>query len=212
MNQSDNFRESLDCSAIRNSHILQVVVWAVLRKNVAAGTSQNPPGVIGTLVIPEDGGHSGMCLFDSLVLRYELGKLRGRRTVEKFLVIDQSYSLQGDRISPNPLTVEHSLPSLREKFVSKFFGDLDRGDQSGVCPSADLIVCPNDNVGALRLLCSDWETVCDLFGRLDCDFDAKIVFESLQSAQERGLGRHPSRLKAGHWSTLTGSLGSGSEP
>src|ERR1700757_4724540 len=99
-----------------------------------------------------------MFLFDFLVQRYEVGKLRRRRTVEKFLVIDQSYSFQSDRIPPNPRTVKHSLPGLREKSVSKFFGHLDRGDQSRVCPFADLIVRPDDNVGAFPHLCSNWET------------------------------------------------------
>src|SRR3981189_3582179 len=64
-----------------------------------------------------------MFLFDFLVQRYEIGKLRRRRTVEKFLVIDQSYSFQSDRIPPNPPIVEHRLPGLREKSVSKFLGN-----------------------------------------------------------------------------------------
>src|SRR6185369_5168180 len=116
----------------------------------------------------------GFHLFDFLVQRYEIGKLRRRRTVEKFLVINQSYSFQSDRIPPNPPIVKHSLPGLREKSVSKFFGNLDRPDQSGVCPFADLIVRPNDNVGALRHLRSNWETVCNLLGGLDRDFESKI--------------------------------------
>ena len=120
-----------------------------------------------------------MFLFDFLVQRYEIGKLRRRRTVEKFLVINQSYSFQSDRIPPNPPIVKHSLPGLREKSVSKFCGNLDRPDQSGVCPFADLIVRPDDNVGALRHLRSNWETVCNLLGGLDRDFESKIVFEFL---------------------------------
>src|ERR1700720_1453902 len=106
----------------------------------------------------------------------------------------QSYSFQSDRIPPNPPIVEHSLPGFREKSVSKFFGNLDRPDQSGVCPFADLIVRPDDNVGALRHLRSNWETVCNLLGGLDRDFESKIVFEFLCRDRLESLasvGVHP---------------------
>src|SRR5215469_12391963 len=118
-----------------------------------------------------------MFLFDFLVERYKFRKLRRRRIVEKFLVIDQSYSLQGDRISPNPISVKHSLPGFRENLVSNFFRDLGRSDQSGICPLTDLIVRPNDYVGTLRHLRSNWETVCNLLGRPDRNFESEIVFE-----------------------------------
>src|SRR5438876_5000590 len=122
-----------------------------------------------------------MFLFDFLVQRYEVGQLRRRRTLEKFLVIDQSYRLQSDRIPPKLVTVQHGLPGLREKSVFKFFGDLNRSDQSGVRPFADLIVRPDDNVGPLRHLRSNWVTVGNVLGGLDRDFESKILFECLCS-------------------------------
>ena len=117
-NGKDFFAAHYDLTGrVCNAHVLQVVVGAILRKNVTAGARQNSPRIVGALIIPEDGHHARMVLFDLLVQRHQVGKLRRRRIVEKFFVINQGYGLQGDWISPNRLLVKHSLPRFREEFV-----------------------------------------------------------------------------------------------
>jgi hypothetical protein len=63
------------------------------------------------------------------------------------------------------------LPGFGKEVIGKLIRDLNRRDQSSVCPYSDFIMPPNHNVRTLPGLGGDGEIIDNVLGRLNAHLD-----------------------------------------
>ncbi len=71
----------------------------------------------------------------------------------------------------------YSIPGHRIKLLHVGCRYLDRSNDPAICPLADLIVSPNDNIGPFTCLGREWKTIGDLFRSFDPYRNPVILFE-----------------------------------
>lgn len=123
-----------------------VIAAVVGGEHVATVGSQQRPGEVGVVVIPENGALAGL---GQLGVEFQHLVEGGRRRRYQGLVVEQADGLDCHRVAPQLAAVGHRIPGKILDLVLGLGTGGDRRDQPALRPFAEAVVGPDEDVRAV---------------------------------------------------------------